>query len=82
MFLKKSGKEVNCDCEESILELADQAGVKIRNRCRVGSCKKKKLKGEVGMEGYAPEALEPLEKDAGSSLCCIAFPKGKVIIDV
>jgi ferredoxin-NADP reductase len=81
----KSGKEVSCDGEESILEIAEQAGVKIRNSCRVGSCgscKKVKLEGEVKMEGYDPEALEPSEVDAGYILCCVAFPKGKVAIDV
>jgi glycine betaine catabolism B len=81
----KSGKEIPCDGEESILEIAEQAGIKIRNSCRVGSCgscKKVKLEGEVKMEGYDPEALEPSEVEAGYILCCVAFPKGKVAIDV
>lgn len=85
VVFSKSGKEVKCDGEESILEVAEQAGVKIRNSCRVGSCgscKKVKLEGEVKMEGYDPEALEPLEIGAGFILCCVAFPKGKVVIDV
>jgi len=85
VVFSKSGKEVKCDGEESILELAEQIGVKIRNSCRVGSCgscKKLKLEGEVKMEGYDPETLEPLEIEAGYILCCVAFPKSKVVIDV
>ncbi len=85
LVFTKSGKEIPCDGEESILEIAEQAGVKIRNSCRVGSCgscKKVKLEGEVKMEGYDPEALEPSEVEAGYILCCVAFPKGKVAIDV
>jgi ferredoxin-NADP reductase len=81
----KSAKEIPCDGEESILEIAEQAGVKIRSSCRVGSCgscKKVKLEGEVKMEGYDPDALEPSEVDAGYILCCVAFPRGKVAIDV
>ncbi|PZO42336.1 MAG: flavodoxin [Pseudanabaena frigida] len=81
----KSGKEIPCDGEESILEIAEQAGVKIRNSCRVGSCgscKKVKLEGEVKMEGYDEEALEPSEVAAGYILCCVAFPRGKVAIEV
>jgi ferredoxin len=81
----KSAKEIPSDGEESILEIAEQAGVKIRSSCRVGSCgscKKVKLEGEVKMEGYDPDALEPLEVDAGYILCCVAFPRGKVAIDV
>jgi ferredoxin-NADP reductase/pSer/pThr/pTyr-binding forkhead associated (FHA) protein len=85
VVFSKSQKEVPCDSEESILEIAEQAGVKIRNSCRVGSCgscKKVKLEGEVKMEGYDSEALETTEVDAGYILCCVAFPKGKVVIDV
>ncbi len=85
VIFAKSGKEVTCDGEESILEIAEQAGIKIRNSCRVGSCgscKKVKLEGEVKMEGYDPETLEPSEVEAGYILCCVAFPRGKVAIDV
>ncbi len=81
----KSGKEIPCDGEESILEIAEQSGVKIRSSCRVGSCgscKKVKLEGEVKMEGYDEEALEPSEVAAGYILCCVAFPRGRVAIDV
>lgn len=56
VFFKKSGKEVACDGEEPILDLAEQGGVKIRFSCRIGSCgtcKKLKLEGEVKMEGYS-----------------------------
>jgi hypothetical protein len=41
-----------------------------------------KLEGEVKMEGYDPDALEPSEVEAGYILCCVAFPRGKVAIDV
>lgn len=85
VVFNKAQKEVFCDGEESILEIAEQAGVKIRNSCRVGSCgscKKVKLEGEVKMEGYDSEALESVEVDAGYILCCVAFPRGRVVIDV
>lgn len=84
VIFNKSNKEVSCDREESILVIAEEAGIQIRNNCRVGncgSCKKLKLEGEVQMERYNPEVLEPLEKDAGFILCCVAFPKGKVVIE-
>lgn len=80
----KSGKEVPCDEDLSILELAEQEGVKIRSSCRVGSCgtcKKQKLEGTVQMEGFDPESLEPSEIAAGFILTCVAFPRGRVVVD-
>ncbi|MEE3716671.1 FAD-binding oxidoreductase [Tumidithrix elongata RA019] len=81
----KADKEVACDGEESILEIAEQAGVKIRSSCRVGSCgtcKKLKKEGTVKMEDFDPEALEPSEQEAGFILTCIAFPRDRVVMDV
>lgn len=81
----KSGKEVACDGEESILEIAEQAGVKIRSSCRVGSCgtcKKLKKEGTVKMEDFDPEALEPSEQEAGFILTCVSFPRDRVVMDV
>jgi ferredoxin-NADP reductase/ferredoxin len=83
VVFSKSGKEVDCDGEEPILNLADQEGVKIRSSCRAGvcgSCKKRKLEGEVRLEGE-PEGLEESELQEGYILTCISYPIGKVVID-
>jgi glycine betaine catabolism B len=84
VVFSKSGKEVACDGEECILELAEQEGVKIRSSCRsgsCGSCKKLKIEGKVKMEGFDPEALEPEEQAAGYILTCISYPMGRVVVD-
>ncbi|MBD2594061.1 FHA domain-containing protein [Nostoc spongiaeforme FACHB-130] len=84
IVFSKSGKEVACDGEETILDMADQEGVKIRSSCRsgvCGTCKKRKLEGTVKMEGYDPEALEESEIKEGYVLTCVAYPVGKVVID-
>jgi glycine betaine catabolism B len=81
----KADKEVLCDGEESILEVAEQAGIKMRSGCRAGSCgacKKLKLEGNVKMENFDPEALNPTEQQAGYILTCISFPLGRVVMDV
>ncbi|NEU75627.1 FHA domain-containing protein [Hassallia byssoidea VB512170] len=83
VVFSKSGKEVDCDGEEPILDLADQEKVKIRSSCRAGvcgSCKKRKLEGEVRLEGE-PEGLEESEVQEGYILTCISYPVGKVVID-
>jgi glycine betaine catabolism B len=84
VIFSKSGKEVTCDGEESILELAEQEGVKIRSSCRAGSCgscKKLKTEGTVKMENFDPEALEAQEREAGYILTCISYPIGRVVVE-
>ncbi|MDB9375186.1 FAD-binding oxidoreductase [Nodularia sphaerocarpa] len=83
VLFSKSGKEVTSDGEDSILELAEQEGVKIRSSCRAGSCgacKKRKLQGEIKYSGE-PEAIEESEQQEGYILTCISYPIGKVVID-
>jgi ferredoxin-NADP reductase/ferredoxin len=80
----KAGKEVAADGELTILELADENGVKIRSSCRAGNCgtcKKKKLEGDVKMEGDDPEALEDSERQEGYILTCVSYPRGRVVVD-
>lgn len=83
VFFAQSGKEISCDGEESILELAEQEGVKIRSGCRqgvCGACKKRKLEGEVKYE-TDPDALDKSEQEAGYILTCVAYPVGRVLIE-
>jgi ferredoxin-NADP reductase len=80
----ESGKEVTSDGEESILEVAEQEGIKIRSSCRMGSCgtcKKLKTEGQIRMERYDPEALDNNELEAGYILSCIAYPLGRVVMN-
>ena len=83
MFFAQSGKEVPCDGEESILEMAEQQGVKSRSSCKqgaCGACKKRKLEGEVKYETN-PEALDSSEQEAGYILTCVSYPVGRVVIE-
>jgi glycine betaine catabolism B len=83
---QKSDRDVSTDDnEESILDIAERAKVKIRSSCRsgdCGTCKQKKIAGEVRMGNFDPEALEPEEREAGYILTCISFPQGRVVMDV
>lgn len=83
VLFSKSGKQAAGDGATSILELAEQEGVKIRSSCRqgvCGVCKKRKLEGEVSYDSE-PEALEPDEQAAGYILPCIACPVGRVVVE-
>lgn len=77
IVFQKSGKEVPCDGEDSILEVAEEAGLQLTAGCRMGSCgvcKQKLLEGEVNYE--QDPGCEP-----GQVLTCIAKPVGRVVID-
>jgi ferredoxin-NADP reductase len=83
VVFQKSGQEVVWEEGESILEMAEREGIKIRSSCRsgtCGSCKKKKISGEVELRAE-PEGLEPEEIAEGYILTCISTPVGKVTID-
>jgi ferredoxin-NADP reductase len=78
-----SSKEVPCDEEESILNVAQQHGIKIRAGCMqgvCGACKTRKLAGQVKYQ-TEPDALDKNEKEQGYILPCVAFPVGKVAIE-
>ena len=83
VVFSKSDKEAPTDGEESILNLALQNNVKIRSSCLAGvcgSCKKRKLHGQVRLEGE-PEALEESDVEQGYILTCISYPVGRVVIE-
>jgi len=78
----KSGKEVDCDGEDVILDIAEQEGVDMPSGCRMGACgacKQKLLEGEVKYEGE-PDALKESEREEGLILTCLAHPVGRVVI--
>jgi glycine betaine catabolism B len=81
---QKSDRQASGDGSASILEMAEENGVKIRSSCRAGACgtcKKKKLSGNVRMDDFDEEALETDELAEGYILTCISFPIEAVVID-
>jgi glycine betaine catabolism B len=79
----KSGKEVACDAEDCILDVAEQAQVAMPSGCRMGvcgACKHKVIEGEVTYVD-SPRALPETERQQGMILPCIAFPIGRVVLE-
>ncbi|MGL5081717.1 MAG: ferredoxin--nitrite reductase [Microcoleaceae cyanobacterium] len=80
----KSGKEINCSEADSILDVAEQAGIELDSSCRAGNCgtcKQRLVHGEVCYEGE-PEALSQGDRQQGYILTCIARPLGRVVLDL
>ena len=77
IILSKSGREIVCDGEEAILDVAEAEGADLPFGCRMGACgacKVKKLEGEVA---YDDE--DPCEE--GFIYTCVARPVSRVVIE-
>lgn len=74
----KSGREIVCESEESILDVAQAQGIEIPYGCGMGicgQCKLTKLEGEVMYDD------DDVECEANEVLTCVGKARGKVIID-
>ncbi|MCA8880634.1 MAG: hybrid-cluster NAD(P)-dependent oxidoreductase [Rhodobacteraceae bacterium] len=79
----QSGKSATCSETDTILSVAKSAGLNIANGCNFGvcgTCKVKKLEGEVHMVHNGGISEEDIE--AGYILTCCSNPIGKVIVDI
>lgn len=73
----KSGKEIACDEEDFILDVAELEGIKLRSGCRMGICGACKLPLSEGKVDYDEEP----ECEPGHLLACIAKPNGRVVVE-
>jgi ferredoxin-nitrite reductase len=83
VYFAKSGKEVSCTEADSILEVAERAGIALESDCRAGNCgtcKQTLLEGGVKYESAAI-ALTDTERQAGVVLTCSAYPIDRVVLD-
>lgn len=76
-----SGIEVACSGQQNMLDIADQAGVKIASACRTGDCgecKVRKVSGDALMANTA--GLDAHEVEDGYVLTCVTFVNGRVVM--
>ncbi len=81
IFFAKSGVKASCSGEQSILDIATQAGVKIANACRTGDCgecKVRKISGDTPMANT--DGLAAHEIEDGDVLTCVGYVCGDVVI--
>lgn len=82
LSFERSGKSVQLQLDETLLEAAERCGVEIDYSCRVGLCgvcTVKLLQGEVSME--VEDGLVPEDREAGMVLACQAKSTGDVSVD-
>lgn len=79
----KSGQAVVVNDNASILEIAEQEGIAIRNACRMGACGACKVRVCQGQVRYdtPPPALTTTDQEAGYALACVAYPVDELEID-
>ena len=73
----KSGKEIICEAEDLILDVAEQEGIELPSGCRMGVCGACKLPLSEGSVDYDDEP----QCDRGYLLTCVAKAKGRVVIE-
>jgi CDP-4-dehydro-6-deoxyglucose reductase len=79
-----SGRQFNCEADETILAAAIRAGVGLPYGCKngaCGSCKGKLVDGSVTLGVHQERALPPAEQAAGQTLFCCAVPTSDVTIE-
>ena len=77
-----SDKEVNCDGDECLLDVAEQAGITMTSGCRMGSCgvcKHQLIEGQVEYDDE-PGGLSDSDRKNGQVLVCVARPVGRVVL--
>ncbi len=82
--LSPSGRQFNCDADETILSAALRAGFILPYGCKngaCGSCKGKVSQGTVVHSTHQEKALSAEEEAQGGALFCCARPQSDVIIE-
>ena len=77
VIFAKVGKEIRCDEEDTILEIAEQEGIELPSGCRMGACGSCKLPLLEGKVNYDDDP----DCEPGHLFSCIAKPVGRVVIE-
>jgi ferredoxin-NADP reductase/DMSO/TMAO reductase YedYZ heme-binding membrane subunit len=78
----RSDTSVEAPSDQTILEVAEDAGIDLPYECRsgiCGQCKTRVLSGKVAMQ--AQDALSPADRQRGLVLACQAVCQGDVTVD-
>ncbi|MCE9685719.1 iron-sulfur cluster-binding domain-containing protein [Shewanella sp. AS16] len=79
----KSDIKVSTQGQESLLDLAEKAGIKVKNACRAGicgACRTFKKSGNVNMKDLG--GILPNEVNQGMVLMCCSKPTSDLVLDI
>lgn len=82
--VQPSGRQFQADADQTLLAAGLQAGVGLPYGCKdgaCGSCKCKKISGEVQHGEHQAKALSADEEAAGFVLTCCAQPRSDVVLE-
>ena len=66
---------------ESLLEVAERAGVDIPSMCRAGACGTCRTRLVAGEARCGPGCLDPNERSQGWILPCVSQPAGDCVLE-
>jgi len=72
---------IGCEDGETLLEAAERSHIALESACRsgrCGTCRLKKISGELAMDSQ--EALSESDIESGFILACVARPRGLVVV--
>ncbi|MGH3349508.1 MAG: 2Fe-2S iron-sulfur cluster-binding protein [Nocardioides sp.] len=81
--LQRSGRDLECAPDETVLAAAKAAGVRMPSSCTqglCGTCKTTLVSGEVDMNHAG--GIRPREVAAGKFLPCCSKPLGDIVVDI
>lgn len=79
VLFTRSDKRCVWDGRSTILELAEESGIRIESGCRAGNCGTCVTAIKEGSVNY--QSKPGVAVEAGSCLACVALPAGNVVID-
>lgn len=82
--VQPSGRQFDCEADETILQAAMRQGVGLPYGCKngaCGSCKGKLLLGSVSHRAHQANALSDAEQSKGQALFCCAMPQADLEIE-
>jgi CDP-4-dehydro-6-deoxyglucose reductase len=82
--VQPSGRQFNCEADETVLAAAMRAGVTLPYGCKngaCGSCKGSLSSGTVALREHQDKALTADEVSKGFSLFCCAIPQTDLVIE-
>ncbi|MFT5421276.1 MAG: ferredoxin-NADP reductase [Candidatus Endobugula sp.] len=83
VYFENSDIKVSCHDQETLLDVAENAGMSIKMACRsgiCGSCMTMKKSGSVDMQDLG--GILPAEKNKGMILLCCSKPASDIVLDI